>query len=204
MFGIGEQIERIDPQTWEEACSNDIVRQHSNRYIWARDKIGEPLTVVDVACGAGYGTQYLAEVVVDAIGVDISKEAIEHAEKYFSSWNTIYICADATKETFIAEDVVVCFETIEHIEDDIGFIKTIASWLVEDGQLLISAPNENVIPLKDNRNPYHLRHYTPDSLKAIIEPYFEIIEVKFQNKEGSFKDDEDMIVVMQCRKRVKE
>jgi 2-polyprenyl-3-methyl-5-hydroxy-6-metoxy-1,4-benzoquinol methylase len=208
MFGENQVIERIDPINWEEARSNEIVKQHSNRYIWAREFMDGSGDLVDVACGVGYGTWYLAKKVYQAYGIDISEQAIDHANKYFDASNIMWVCNDATKDIFEDISYITCFETIEHIEDDKSFIKQLYEWLHDEepymwdaGILLISAPNENIVPLKKWPNPYHYRHYTPDGLRAILEPYFEIIEVKFQNKEGTFKDDEDMIVVIHCKKK---
>lgn len=203
MFTQGETVERIDPKTWDEACSNRIVRQHSNRYIWAAEVLKDVPYIADIACGVGYGTAYLARSTqaIRVLGIDKDKRAIKHAKKYFREPNTMYLRANLAEDKTYQWPAIVCFETIEHLEDDLAFIKNIAGWLGKNGTLLISAPNEAVIPLKGSPNPYHYRHYTPNELEAILAPHFEIREVRFQNEEGDFVDKENMIVIMYCIKK---
>ena len=71
-------------------------------------------------------------------------------------------------------DVAVCFETVEHMQDDQAFVKKIYDSLNVNGILLISALTENVIPHSDNPyflnrvNPHHYRHYRPDELRRLV------------------------------------
>ena len=45
----------------------------------------EPLRVLDLGCGTGYGTADLARVASTAVGVDLAPEAIDYAERHFPS-----------------------------------------------------------------------------------------------------------------------
>jgi 2-polyprenyl-3-methyl-5-hydroxy-6-metoxy-1,4-benzoquinol methylase len=91
------------------------------------------LSILDCACGTGYGTEILANITREdfftwAYGVDISPEAIDEALTYHGKkvievpYNEIGYSADAC-EKFLGRqgnhswDWVVSFETIEHVDD---------------------------------------------------------------------------------------
>ena len=54
--------------------------EHLHRYMLAA-KFAEGKTVLDIACGEGYGTYILSQVAKSVIGVDISKETIAAAKE---------------------------------------------------------------------------------------------------------------------------
>ena len=73
----GERAMPLAPNMDEQ-----VMREH-----WARYRYAEPLikgkTVLDVACGSGYGSNLLAQTAKTIVGGDIEKETIEYCkEKY--------------------------------------------------------------------------------------------------------------------------
>jgi SAM-dependent methyltransferase len=67
-------------------------------------------------------------------------------------------------------DFVVCFETVEHIEDDGKFMREIRRVLRPAGQLLLSTPNAEVsAPGQSVANRWHVREYTFTSLGALLD-----------------------------------
>ena len=94
--------------------------EHINRYKFAQQFVTKK-RVLDAACGTGYGTQLLAQYAVSAVGVDISEEAIEYACEQYQSDKINFCVASVEKLPFpdASFDVVVCFETLVHIDDQI-------------------------------------------------------------------------------------
>jgi SAM-dependent methyltransferase len=106
--------ERFDPDlgskiSWEDHC-------HLERYIFAAEFIHSEDTVVDVACGTGYGTRLLGEKAKIAIGVDISSKAIEYAKQNNNMINVKFFVGDFFGHSCKA-DIIVSFETIEHLKN---------------------------------------------------------------------------------------
>jgi SAM-dependent methyltransferase len=156
--------ERLDvakriPQTKEEC-------EHYARYVWASTLVhGETL---DVACGTGYGARLLARR-AQISGVDRDELSIK---KTRSRVTGTFLVGEVPPIPFSddAFDFVVSFETVEHISDDVQFLREIKRVLRPGGELLISTPNEDVstvggVPL----NSWHIREYTLESLSAVLE-----------------------------------
>lgn len=137
--------------------------------------------VADIACGTGYGVEILVQKgnAKKVIGVDNSRQTIEYAKSRHASSNTIYICSagDATKIPSESVDVVVSFETLEHVPDDKALLSEFYRILKLGGQLLCSTPNN--WPL--DSAPHHLRTYDKERFLAVLSNYFEVAEVYNQN-----------------------
>ena len=101
--------------------------------------------VLDIACGSGYGSQFLALQGADhVVGVDIDQATIEYARKCHADPNVTYLRAD-THALPLAEsgfDVIVSFETIEHLQRPRDFLIELRRVLKPGGQCFISCPND--------------------------------------------------------------
>jgi SAM-dependent methyltransferase len=163
--------ERIVPGKTPEP----MFREHEARYVFAgRYVLGK--SVVDVASGAGIGTSYLSNIgAVSCIGLDIDPEAIEYAKAAYHKCE--FLQSDAT-ETGLPDssvDVIVSFETIEHITDQKKFLVECKRILKPNGQLICSTPNRTICHW--HRNPYHVRELTPQEFAHLIRTHFEDIHL---------------------------
>lgn len=88
--------ERIVPEKTPYMC----FQQHINRYHFA-SRLVRNKEVLDIACGTGYGSDYLIKNGAESvIGVDISEEAIDYANNNYKNENLTFIIGDATKLPF--------------------------------------------------------------------------------------------------------
>ena len=96
----------------------DWTLEHMHRYLIAREYVHDK-DVLDIASGEGYGSYMLSSVANSVIGIDISEEAILFASQKYKSDNLKFIkgevCNIPLEDCSI--DVVVSFETIEHINN---------------------------------------------------------------------------------------
>lgn len=160
--------ERINPFIREDRYSLD----HLTRYACARPLVGGK-RVLDIACGTGFGSALLAQSGVQAIdGVDVSAEAIRqcradwplHGLSFHEA--SIGDFAASTKNRY---DVIVCFETLEHIADPWPALEALRSLLTPGGILLASVPGETE---EADDNPYHLHRFRLEELEKGLKERF--------------------------------
>ncbi|GGJ00956.1 class I SAM-dependent methyltransferase [Paenibacillus hunanensis] len=148
---------------------------HMGRYQAVRE-LCKGKRVLDIACGEGYGSYAMAHYwgAEEVIGVDISQKAIESAKLHFSASNITFICgeADEVMSGWAADrfDLIVSFETIEHIEKSQQFLQELKRLSTPNGMIFISCPNDHwYYPSPEQSNPYHIRKYTFDEFKMLTE-----------------------------------
>jgi len=131
--------------------------EHWQRYKWAANKF-KGKKILDCSCGTGYGSALLA-FNNKVTGVDISKETIKSAKENFEM--PTFRVGNAEKLDFKEEtfDVVVSFETIEHLDNPQDFIREVRRVLKKDGVFVGSIPKEKNNLESRNHNPYHKNFY---------------------------------------------
>jgi SAM-dependent methyltransferase len=156
-------------------ASGEIWYEHWHRYHFAA-KLIAGRKVLDVACGAGYGSALLARHATRVVGADIAAEAIAHArERYAAVPNLEFCAADCAALPFpdASFNAVVSFETIEHIRAQESFLDEVRRVLDPEGLFIVSSPNK--LEYSDRRgcsNAYHVRELYRDELAALLAPRF--------------------------------
>lgn len=153
----------------------EIWVEHWHRYHfaarWARGR-----RVLDVACGEGYGAALLALGAAHVTGVDVSPASIEHAQRTYAGASNLEFVAGSCTHLPVASasfDVVVSFETLEHIHEHEAFLAEIARVLSPDGVLLLSCPNR--LEYSDRRafaNEFHVKELYREELAALLAARF--------------------------------
>ena len=83
-------------------------------------------------------------------------------------------------------DTVVAFNVVEHIEDDLGALRTVHDLLEDDGRLLLLVPYGPRLYGKLDEALDHFRRYKRDDLKALLEKAgFTVERVSFVNALGT-------------------
>jgi 2-polyprenyl-3-methyl-5-hydroxy-6-metoxy-1,4-benzoquinol methylase len=158
--------ERLVPkQLADDPASRRIEEIHVRRY----DEAGRAVRgkrVLDIACGAGYGSRMLARAGAAAVvGVDVAADAVRYARAHYPAPGVRFVCADAERFEWPASfDVVVSFETIEHLHDPASFLDRLHGLLVPGGTLFLSAP------LGETRHidRYHRHAFSARQLFALL------------------------------------
>ncbi|TDK66528.1 glycosyltransferase [Sapientia aquatica] len=148
--------------------------EHYHRYASVLD-IVEKKDVLDVACGAGYGSAMLSDVSRSVVGVDISIEAVEHASKTYKSKNLTFCQGSASDLGFrdATFDVVVSFETIEHLLEQAEMIAEIRRVLRPDGVLVISSPNRPIYAEeRSDQNEFHVKELDFNEFDNLLKNQF--------------------------------
>jgi len=131
--------------------------------------------VLDAACGSGYGSFLVSTVATSVVAVDIASPAIEYAKKHYASPKIDHRLGDAASIQCDVE-LVVSFETIEHIQNISEFEEMIYRCLTPGGKIIYSLPlNE-----QPGFNPYHRHVFTFDTARKIF-PRFAVREELIQH-----------------------
>ena len=174
MGTIDNDGERMVPQVH----GGLMYAEHVTRYLAASPLVAGK-RVLDIASGSGYGTHLLSQSAEHVTGVDVSDEAVAYAQKMYGTDNNEFHVGDATAIPLPDDsvDVVVSFETIEHIADYGAFVDEVDRVLVDDGLFVLSTPNDTDAP---QGNPFHLHQFVYDELVDLVRPRFAHVEPYFQ------------------------
>jgi ubiquinone/menaquinone biosynthesis C-methylase UbiE len=168
-----------------------IYQEHINRYIFASRFVKNKI-VLDVASGTGYGSNYLIENgAKKVIGLDISNDAITFSRKTYKKDHLNFIQGDATNLLFGDKsfNVIVSFETIEHLKDYRKFLIECKRVLKNDGVFICSTPNKKVSSAHTEKpfNPFHVKEFYPDEFYNLLNEYFTNIDLYGQCNINLFK-----------------
>jgi len=128
--------------------------------------------VLDAACGVGYGLEILAAAGAAAVtGIDIDADVVAEAQRRFGQHAKEIMEGDLARLPFEDEsfEVVVSFETIEHVDEPERALAEMHRVLRPEGLLIISSPNPEVY-LGDNE--HHVREFRPEELAEKIRVHF--------------------------------
>ncbi|MEK7728302.1 MAG: class I SAM-dependent methyltransferase [candidate division KSB1 bacterium] len=160
-----------------------LVAEHFSRYKFCAPLVPNKL-VLDAACGTGFGAHMLALAGarhVDAI--DISPEAVGIAQRHYTHPQISFnVCDIISFQASFGYDVVVSFETIEHISESEKYLRVVQNALKPGGVFLVSTPNRAVSNPKATRfeapkNPFHVTEWTLAEFGELLRGYFDVKEV---------------------------
>lgn len=132
-------------ERYTSQAQGTIEHEHVHRYLFAL-QFCRGKRVLDIACGEGYGSAALALVCDHVTGIDIDEETIAHCRANYAAPNVDFVVGGATSIPLPdhSMDVVVSFETLEHMVEHDGFLKEISRVLRNDGLLVISTPDKDI------------------------------------------------------------
>lgn len=156
------------------AVEGQIEFEHLHRYCLARD-LCAGRDVLDVASGEGYGAAILAGPARSVVGVEIDPASVAHARTAYALPNLRFEEGDAQKLPLPDDsvDLVVSFETLEHLDDPPAFLAEVRRVLRPGGLVIISTPDRGVYSAPgSDANPYHRVEYTPEEFAAELGRHF--------------------------------
>jgi len=159
---------------WGEGFDYDYAR-HLAAYRYTDDR-ARGRRVLDAGCGEGFGTQTMADVAAEVLGVDYSPVAIGECQRLWKKPNLRFRQVDLVKPEGFSEtfDLVLNFQVLEHIDDPMPFLRGLHERLGPQGTLVLTTPNR----LRTiSENPYHVREYTAPELKDLLSKVFGNVEL---------------------------
>ncbi|MEF3353293.1 glycosyltransferase [Paenibacillus sp. GYB006] len=154
----------------------ELELEHTQRYQAVLELVKDKI-VLDAACGEGYGTHMLSSTATTVVGVDIDNKSIKHAVDKYGNEKVKFITSSIENLPFEDKsmDVVVSFETLEHVDADTQqiFIKEIKRVLKDEGILVISTPNKLYYSdLYNYINPFHKNELYKEQFVNLLDRHF--------------------------------
>lgn len=166
--------ERVIPEYMKP--SNGLLLEHMARYQFALPYMKG--RVLDLSCGAGYGTHMIAKNrkknIEEIIGVDLDQDIIKYAKHNYYHPLSSFQVKNAVDPNLPQDlgifDVIVSFETYEHIEEEQQLLDNYFNLLKPGGTLIISTPFGQGRG-KECGSPFHVHQITPEEFKSLFESY---------------------------------
>jgi ubiquinone/menaquinone biosynthesis C-methylase UbiE len=170
--------ERFTPE-----ISGQIQYEHLHRYGLCLDIVAGR-DVLDIASGEGYGSALLARAAGSVVGIDVDPLAVQHAAgRYADQANLRFMSGDCTNIPVASEsiDVVISFETLEHITAHDEMLKEVRRVLRPDGCLIISTPDKLIYSDRPAyRNEFHVRELYVDEFRDLLSRNFAHVQLHGQ------------------------
>ncbi len=152
----------------------EIRQEHLHRYALAATLVAGKV-VLDAACGEGYGSDMLAVHASQVIGVDLDEASVAYASRTYKRKNLKFRRASVLDLPLpkASVDVVVSFETLEHLAEQEEMVAEFARVLRPDGLLIISTPNRVVYSGQGQApNPFHVKELDLPEFQALLDRHF--------------------------------
>jgi GT2 family glycosyltransferase/SAM-dependent methyltransferase/glycosyltransferase involved in cell wall biosynthesis len=158
------------------AVGGEVRQEHLHRYAFAAALV-QGKVVLDAACGEGYGCELLASTAAQVIGVDIDAQCVDHARAAYAHLHNLRLHRASVLSLPLkarSVDVVVSFETLEHLAEQEQMLAEFGRVLRPGGLLIISTPNRPVY--SDGSQPpneFHVKELSQDEFQALLARHFE-------------------------------
>lgn len=139
---------------------------------------------LDIGCGPGYFLTAAQKLGFDVYGLDPSDYIVAQAQKTWGDKVQLGLIESANyaPESF---DLVVAFDTFEHIYDPKKFLSAIHKVLKPGGVLAITTPDPTSTLSKiSGKNwvsyklPEHVFYWSPETIRKILAEDFDVLEVR--------------------------
>lgn len=166
--------------------NDDLWAEHLARYAYAA-RLSKDAKVLDIGCGAGYGTAALAQHAAEATGIDVAPDAVDFARAHYQLPNVTFLAASATALPFQAAffDVITAFEVIEHLDNWHDLLIEARRLLRRSGVFLVSTPNKSYYAesrAETGPNPFHTHEFEYTEFRDALAAVFPHVSILLQNR----------------------
>jgi SAM-dependent methyltransferase len=119
------------------------------------------LSLLDYGCGTGFNLRFLSQF-GDVTGADVAPESLVEFQKARG-----YPLFDLRGDTSALEgafDIITALDVLEHLDDDVGGLKMLATFLKPRGQIVLTVPAYDWLWGGEDEISLHKRRYTKRTL----------------------------------------
>jgi SAM-dependent methyltransferase len=176
--------ERVIPEAYGDSpASHFIYLTHRVAYRFCTPFVADR-RVLDFGCGTGHGTAEMAARCAEAVGVDVSPEAIEHARSRYASPKVRFAVISKVEWAPLpfedrSFDVVVSVQVIEHLRDPVAYLAEAKRVLEPGGVLVVATPDRTtrLFPGQRPWNRFHVDEFSAETLEVLLSGSFRDVEV---------------------------
>ncbi len=172
--------ERIIPGSVSQAA----LSEHFARYLFAK-KYSQGKRVLNVASGCGYGSEILNSSAREIFNIDISEQLVAYGNLNYGNYKNHFLTMDAQKMAFPDKyfDLIVTFETFEHLPKYSNFLTECHRVLKDNGKIILSMPNKKITSPSFDKpvNMFHFKEWTIEEFERIIDGKYQIDRFYGQN-----------------------
>lgn len=160
-------IQSIQHKLWKRKLKN-IIQFNTNRLPEIK-----PGKMLEIGCASGSFLHSMSQQGWDVEGVEFSESAARNA---ISFGYNVHIGPVEKVDISQKYDLIVGWMVLEHLHDPIRALEKLNQWTKPGGWMVLSVPNAGSQEFKIFKKfwyalqlPTHLYHYTPSSLKKVLE-----------------------------------
>jgi len=147
--------------------------------------------VLDIGCGEGYGSDFMADYAKSVLGIDYDKTVVDYAKNKYHKAGLEFSVLDIKNLDSLNRkfDVACSFQNIEHIRDTGKLLKDILALLNDNGIFICSTCNikdaspDSKLPF----NKFHVKEYLVSEFKELLEGHFNRVEISGLRRSTALK-----------------
>ena len=142
---LADRLVAVESRNWHLQSRMALNLETIDAYVRA-----ESPRVLDVGCGTGFLLEQLAGRGFGGIGIDLSPESVEHANRRLAEIGAAdrltAVVGSAYEPPEGPFDLIALTDVLEHLEEPRRCLAALRAQLAPDGLLVISTPNRRSLP----------------------------------------------------------
>ncbi len=178
------------PEQQAETLSRMDAARNYNAWLLERARPHLGPRVLDAGAGTGTFTERLAGLAREVVAVEPDPALLPalHARLGASPGvRIVEALLDELPEVGLEPvDAVVCFNVLEHVEDDVGALRALREVLLPGGKLLLLVPAHERLYGEIDRAVAHVRRYARPALgRTLVEAGYAVDTLRYVNPVGA-------------------
>jgi len=142
-------------------------------------------TSLEIGCGNGWFSNYLADYTQKCIGQDINLKELQQAARVFSRPNLDFVCSENILElaSLVAPDLIVFNASLQYFNPEQGLLQSLTEVLNKDGEIhILDSPvyaSENEAQSAQSRSH---KYYEDQHVPALAGFYFHYTQEQVQGE----------------------
>jgi 2-polyprenyl-3-methyl-5-hydroxy-6-metoxy-1,4-benzoquinol methylase len=137
-------------------------------------------SILDFGCGSGAALEVCKNNGFQKItGLDVSDYCVSATERRGIKARKIDTDIPTLEELY---DLIICLDVLEHLEDDLGYLKMFKSHLKENGRILVSVPAHQFLWSHHDVVNHHFRRYSKSSFRSVVDQsQLRLVDIRYWN-----------------------